>query len=191
MPETLVHIPPLPVLRWDSSFWSGEAVLSTWAGFQARQGGYGAISGAEPSDGSVLLNVDSPDQDARAAPSKPQAAAFGYLLDAPTAVQAAILKSLLQEYPSMRAQYDYPPDEVMPEVQSPDQFRELIGLSTVHILAVAKSGFAYVGFEFGCLWDDEHGLGVLTHRDHVVDIGGADTAFLGWNAEEDARAGQP
>ncbi len=91
----------------------------------------------------------------------------------------------------MRAQYDYPPDEVMPEVQSPDHFRELIGLSTVHILAVAKSGFVYVGFEFSCLWDDEHGLGVLTHRDHVVDIGGADTAFLGWNAEEDARAGQP
>ncbi len=91
----------------------------------------------------------------------------------------------------MRAQYDYPPDEahLMPEVQSPEQFRELIGLSTVHILAVAKRGFAYVGFEFGCLWDDEHGFGVLTHKNYVVDIGGADTAFLGWNAEADAKAG--
>jgi hypothetical protein len=193
MSETLVHVPPLPVLRWDSFCWSGEVVLATWAGFQALRGGYGAISGAAPSDGSVLLNVDSPDENARAAPSHAQATAFQYLLDAQVAVQTAILKSLLQAYPAMRARYDYPPEEaqLMPEVRSPEQFRELIGLSTLHILAVAKGGCAYVGFELGCLWDEEHGLGLLTHQERVVDLGGADTAFLGWNAETDARGGSP
>lgn len=44
-------------------------------------------------------------------------------------------------------------------------------------LAISKDGFAYVGFELGCSWDEEHGLGVLTHKDHVVKIGEAETAF--------------
>ena len=46
-----------------------------------------------------------------------------------------------------------------------------------------------MGFKFGCTWDDEHGLGVMTHRGHVVEVGGADTAFLEWIAEADAESG--
>jgi hypothetical protein len=46
----------------------------------------------------------------------------------------------------------------------------------------------YVGFEFGCTWDDEHGLGVLMHGERVVDVGGAETAFLLWIAERDAES---
>ena len=48
---------------------------------------------------------------------------------------------------------------------------------------------AYIGFELGCVWDEEHGLGVMTHRDRVVDVGGADTAFTEWIAENDAEKG--
>jgi hypothetical protein len=50
---------------------------------------------------------------------------------------------------------------------------------------VQKDGIPYAGFEFGCTWDDEHGLGVLMHGTRAVDIGGADTAFLLWIAEQD------
>jgi hypothetical protein len=60
----------------------------------------------------------------------------------------------------------------------------LIGLSNVHILSVARDG---IGLQFGCTWDEEHGLGVMTHRDRVVQVGGADTSFLTWIAEEDAE----
>jgi hypothetical protein len=63
----------------------------------------------------------------------------------------------------------------------------LIGLSSVHVLSVAKDGIAYIGFEFGCTWDGEHGLGVMTHRDRVIEVGGADTSFLAWIAEQDAE----
>jgi hypothetical protein len=37
--------------------------------------------------------------------------------------------------------------------------------------------------EFGCTWDKEHGLGVMTHQTLVIEIGGADTAFLEWIAK--------
>ena len=45
----------------------------------------------------------------------------------------------------------------------------------------------YVGYEFGCEWEDEHGLGVLMHGTRVVDVGFADTAILLWIAEADAE----
>jgi hypothetical protein len=64
--------------------------------------------------------------------------------------------------------------------------RPLIGLHALHVHPVEKDGLPYVGFELGCTWDHEHGLGVLMHGPRVVDIGGADTAFLLWIATRDA-----
>lgn len=51
----------------------------------------------------------------------------------------------------------------------PDDLRALIGLGTIHVLATAKKGMAYVGFEFGCTWDEEHALGVQTHGRRGID----------------------
>lgn len=44
---------------------------------------------------------------------------------------------------------------------------------------------AYVGYEFRCTWDEEHGMGVMTHKNRVVAIGGADVSILEWIAESD------
>jgi hypothetical protein len=47
------------------------------------------------------------------------------------------------------------------------------------------------GFGFGCVWEQEHGLGVMTHRDRVVDLSGT-PAYLGDSGNaiqfQDARA---
>lgn len=74
----------------------------------------------------------------------------------------------------------------MPDVKSIEDFRDLIGLHAVNIHQVEKDGIPYAGFEFGCTWDAEHGLGVLMHGTRTVEIGGADTAILLWIAKEDA-----
>ncbi len=69
---------------------------------------------------------------------------------------------------------------------------DLVRISTLHVHPVSRDGIPYVGIEFSCPWDEEHGLGVLLHGTRVVDVGGADTAFLLWIAERDAtdaRAG--
>ena len=42
---------------------------------------------------------------------------------------------------------------------------------------IAKDGFAYIGLELGCTWDEEHGAGVLLHCGRIVDIGQADMSF--------------
>ena len=55
----------------------------------------------------------------------------------------------------------------------------------VNVHPIQHQGLPYAGFEFGCTWDDEHGLGVLMHGTRVVKIGGADTAILLWLAKQD------
>jgi hypothetical protein len=124
------------------------------------------------------------------APTPAQAAAFQYLLDNEAAIQASVLDAIFEAYPEWQDEYGFDEEEaeeLMPPIESPDQLKQLIGLSTIHILSVAKGGVAYVGFELGCTWDDEHGLGVMTHRKRVVKLGGADAAFLEWIAENDAH----
>jgi hypothetical protein len=72
-----------------------------------------------------------------------------------------------------------------PDFHTAEQLKNLIGLSQIHLLNVSKDEVAYVGYQFGCSWDDEHGLGFMTHKDRIIDFGGADKSFLTWIAKED------
>jgi hypothetical protein len=76
----------------------------------------------------------------------------------------------------------------MPDITTGEDLRPLIGLHSVNVHPLKKNGMPYLGFEFGCTWDEEHGLGVLTHGTRVVEVGGADTAILLWLAEKDAKS---
>ena len=48
-------------------------------------------------------------------------------------------------------------------------------------------GIAYYGVQFICTWDQEHNLGVMLHKNRIVEIGTEDMAFLSWIAEEDCE----
>lgn len=63
---------------------------------------------------------------------------------------------------------------------------DVMRVNAVYVHQASRDRAPYVGVEFSCPWDEEHGLGVLLHGTRVVDIGGADTAFLLWIAERDA-----
>ena len=101
-----------------------------------------------------------------------------------------MLLSLLEEYPLLQEQYGYTGQEeteLMPDITSSEDLRALIGLHTVNVHPVQKDGIPYTGFEFGCTWDNEHGLGILMHGTRTVEIGGADSAILLWIARRDAE----
>jgi hypothetical protein len=185
-----IDVPPFPPLQWGDYFWSGEVVLPSWAGFQSRRGAYGSVSSRLESDGSARLTVSPENYDAPSPPLPEQVQAFRFLLENERAVANSVLRAIFAEYPALRDSYGYDDEEateLMPEMERAEQLQPLIGLSNVHVLNVAKDGIAYIGFEFGCAWDDEHGLGVMTHRDRVIEVGGADTSFLAWIAERDAK----
>ena len=173
--DKVLNLPPFPPLHWDGSQWEGEVVLPSWAGFQSRRGAYGSVSSEAASDGNISLTVEG------AGPPLPaQVSAFQFLLDHEPAVAAAALGHVFSEYPRLREAYDpgeEESDELMPPIDRAEQLKGLIGLSSIYVLRAAKDGVAYVGFEFGCTWDEEHGLGVMTHRDRVVELGQADASF--------------
>ena len=183
-------VDPFPPLKLGKFFWEGSITLASWSGFQSRLGSYGAVSSAGTSDGTARLYVSTTD-DKKNTPSLEQAEALRHLLAHESTTRDAVLAAILRDYPAMRDSFGYDEadaEELMPEVSSVGQFCNLLGLSTLHVLSVAKDGTAYVGFEFGCTWDTEHGLGVMTHRGRVVDVGGADTSFLKWIAERDLES---
>lgn len=197
-PQTL-DVPPFPPLTWDEYSWVGELTLPSWADFQSRGGAYGARSSRKRSDGTTRLRVAVDDseleEDApRPPPSAAQAAAMRYLLDNEARVAEAVLGAIFEQYPENRANYgdDYDLSEAelnkrLPELSDPSELKKLMGLSNVHVLYVESAKLAYIGFEFGCFWEAEHGAGVMTHRSRVAAIGHADTSFLEWIAEDDAK----
>jgi len=50
-----------------------------------------------------------------------------------------------------------------------------------------KDNFAYTGFELGCDWDEEHGIGVMMHKKRVVVIGQVYISFNPWVTTEDQK----
>jgi hypothetical protein len=106
LPETLAH-PPFPPLKWEHYFWVGEVVLPSWAGFQARRGGYGAVSSRRPSDGSARLSISPLDDKARTAPTAEQVAAFRHLTGNEPAVAAAVVAALVEYCPEKGTRLDF------------------------------------------------------------------------------------
>lgn len=166
--------------------WIATVLLPSWRGFQSRKGAYGAHDSAIPSDGRVRI-VFAPEGRGTEPLTNSELSAVRWVIEHEASISNALLSSLLKEYPSLQGQYGYSGKEkaeLMPDVKSAEDLRALIGLSSVNVHQVQKDGTPYAGFEFGCTWDEEHGLGVLMHGTRVVQTGRADTAILLWIAED-------
>lgn len=182
-----VNVPPFPPLHWEDISWVAETILPSWAGFQSCFGSYGARSSPKASDGRVHLRVGGEGAEESDLPTPEMCAAFAYLKKHEAQVAQAILQAIFKAYPEEKRKYGYGEKEahtIMPDLLKPDDLKPLIGLHEVHILKTSKNGSSCIGFEFGCTWDLEHGLGVMTHLNRVTKIGGADGAFLEWVARE-------
>lgn len=173
----------------DNLWWTTTALLPSWKGFQSGKGAYGAQDTAVPSDGLVRI-VFAPEGRGNEPLTDSEISAINWAIEHESSMSKALISSLLKEYPSLQKQYGYSGKEkaeLMPDIKSAEDLRALIGLSSVNVHQVQQNGIPYIGFEFGCAWDQEHGLGVLMHGTRTVQIGGADTAILLWIAEQDAR----
>ncbi|WMX13213.1 MULTISPECIES: DUF6985 domain-containing protein [unclassified Aureispira] len=106
---------------------------------------------------------------------------YGYIIKNQNSIQRDMLDFLLNEYPYQREDYrDFLGSnfkKLMPSINHIDEFSNLIGLSTIYFRPEIKDGIAYVGYQFYCAWDEEHGLGFITHKDETLDMGGATSAF--------------
>lgn len=173
-----LSLTPFPSLRWDNCYWAGELKLLSWTGFQSRSGPYASVSSELPSDGTVGLTIAAKK---RSPPTVEQITAFRYLLENESQIARSVLRAIFEKYLDERKAYQDAFDEYeteVPEISERDELRSLIGLSNIHILSNAHNSSAYAGLEFGCVWEVEHGLGVMTHQSRVVEVGYADASFL-------------
>ncbi|MFX0069573.1 MAG: DUF6985 domain-containing protein [Candidatus Hermodarchaeota archaeon] len=114
--------------------------------------------------------------------------AYYYTVQNQKVMHENIMNSLMKKYEKLKPLYGYEgkeADEFMPDVKDMNQFKNLIQLDLVHLLNVFKDNIAYVGYEFKCKWDPDHGLGFMTHMDRVFKCNIGDYAFTTWVAEED------
>jgi hypothetical protein len=174
---------------WDEYCWVSTAKLSSWAGFQNRTGHYGTVGSRESSDGTVRIVFAPEGRDEKELTCEERRLVDRFIENEPE-TSKSLLAYLVKEYSRLQAQYGYTgrdKKQLMPDIRSESDLQALIGLHTVHIHQIPNNGVPYAGYEFGCTWDDEHGLGILMHGRRPVEIGGADTAFLLWIAEKDAE----
>jgi hypothetical protein len=159
---------PFPAMKWDACDW--------WDGTVDLVFGKSAALTVTPYDPSISR-----------IPSEAQCQAMEFHLEHWQEVYTAVLAALRPYYMEMRPEYisclGSQADSLMPDVQSVEELSRLIDLRHVHVHPWSKDGIGYVGLQFGCTWDQEHGFGVLMHRDRVVSVGGADVSFA-WSPDE-------
>ncbi|WP_228452057.1 DUF6985 domain-containing protein [Chryseobacterium sp. G0186] len=128
------------------------------------------------------------DDDYAEEPSSEQQNGLDYLQENQKTILDTILNELLKKYPELQKIYEYSEEdkgEFMPDLKDIQGFAPLLSPNCFYITSVIKDHYPYIGISFSCSWDSEHGLGIMTHKNRVIEIGGADTAFATWAAEED------
>ena len=184
---------PFPHMTWtDCDWWEGRAALPAWAGFQSRGGDYGALDSKEPSEGGVGITLTPHDPSVSRLPSEAQRTAFRYQMERGDAVVQSVLSSLRSYLDRLRPGWikffgAAQANRVMPAVVTSESCRPLLGLHQIHVHPWQRDGMAYVGLEFGCTWDEEHGFGVLLHGNRVVSIGSAEASFASRPQEADKQ----
>ena len=111
-----------------------------------------------------------------------------YILEYQKQLLDVILTNLLENFTEIRQIYgddDVDSPYYLPNITNTETLKYLIQLYGIYILNVEKDNICYVEFAFYCEWDEEHGYGVMMHKDRVIDTGEADTAFLNWIAQKD------
>jgi hypothetical protein len=114
-------------------------------------------------------------------PTEAEIAAVSWVIENEELISHSAIESLFNEYHSLQELYGYSGEkkiELMPDIESVDDLRSLIGLHTIHVHQPTRDGIPYAGLELGCSWECEHGLGILMRGSRTSEIGWADTAFL-------------
>lgn len=114
--------------------------------------------------------------------------AFNYFVEQQSSILNIAINKIYLNYLSWQEEYGYDEDEkpsLMPDLTCIEDLKSLIKPQKVYIMDIEMESIAYCGIDFQCRWDDEHGLGIMFHKSRIVKVGGSDTAFMTWIAEED------
>ncbi len=165
----------IPTVECKNGFWEGILQLNYWNTFFETK---------------IVINLNIGGDSLVDEITQVHVEGYRYILDNQKLILDAILIELLRNYSVMQEEYGYDKeekDEVMPDVIGIVDFKKLLIPKRIYISNIENNEMPYVGYHFLCTWDEEHDFGVMMFEDRVVKMGGADTAFLSWIAEEDVK----
>lgn len=156
-------------------YWQANIALPSWSDFTA---------------GNTTLLTFAPEGRDKSPMRADEIALTTWVKDNYKMQKHLLLNAILDAYPEFRHQFfeDYnikENEDYLPRVTSVNGLSKVIALEEIFVHQISKDGLPYVGYQFSCDWDKEHGLGVLMHQKRVIEIGGADCAFTLWVAERD------
>ncbi len=169
--------------------WATRLRLASWAGYQSRLGAYGSMDSEAPSDGSVEFIFAPEGRGVEPLTAPEQGLVSWFEMHEPKisqAVKDGIIRWCSPRCTERLLEFDF--DDSFPSVDTEESLKKHVGLYSINVHQIHHGGAPYVGYEFGCTWEAEHGLGVLVHGTRIVRIGFADTAFLLWLAKKDMQS---
>lgn len=113
-------------------------------------------------------------------PYSEQANAYNFLIENESTMANMLLSRIAAYFVEYWADYfrhDGADDSLVQRVSTPHGIQDTLHVNHVMIHNKSLDDCAYVGFGFNCSWEQEHGVGLLFHRDRIVDIGDEDTSF--------------
>lgn len=160
--------------------WETKLQVQAFAGFLDRQSDIVNWDKGVPSDGTVKLCFiddlgDDPD------PLPQQIEAVNYLLEHQERIAEVICERVKAEYPDIMRNFgleDFDEEEGFPKIKSNEDVKKAIGFSTIYVAMAHKDGIAYLGYGFGCKWDEEHGYGLVMHKDEITESGDSACAYV-------------
>lgn len=111
-----------------------------------------------------------------------QVAAFERISQSADAFWKAVEIAIYAEYSKLYAEPLLRPR--LPLIGSEAEMLDHLSDPSIYISTYSRNGEAMLGVSYNCTWDEEHGVGVMTNAATVLQVGGADTAFTDWVAEE-------
>jgi len=176
--QEITEIKPSSSIEEDHN---GKIYLETWAGFASSSGIYGKKETKKKADGTIMAHIIAAAVDDTYILSQAQFNAIKFLKENEQRMQEVLLHGLLKEHPNTKEIYK----DAMPKIETISDYKDTLEVGFIHIMNCEKDDHAYIGFELECSWDDEHGVGVMMHRDRLVKIGLAEESFNHWNCYDD------
>ncbi|MBD2461421.1 hypothetical protein H6G89_10210 [Oscillatoria sp. FACHB-1407] len=171
-----IEAPIFPEYVDDEYHHVSTITLPAFAGMQTTNAPYGAVSSPEPSIGEThAISNKSLDP-------KIFRAAVSWVIENAAEIRKLLFPALVEQYWEMRdlvieCLMDENPDDVVPEIEEPEELAKLCRLVAVHIGGQTTDGLPRFGIELGCNWEEEHGAGVRFVGLRVVKAGDASDAF--------------
>lgn len=141
--------------------------------------------------GEVTVYLEN-DDGSEGAPDGALIEAARWLLENDAAFFRAVMAAMLADLPSLRAIENATvlADDAfrLPEHWDEATLLPLVRLNNINLYPVL--GGPYIGLDFSCAWEDEHGYGLMMAGTEVAETGGADVGALGWIAARHAEKRQ-